>query len=457
MSSMMPRMLDAFRLGQFRLLWGGTLFGTTAFMTSFLLVPIVAYEITGSYTASGIAQMGSGVSMLLLGPIGGVIADRYAKKPLALVSQIVPGLIILGTGLLVVTDVMTIWMLFLSSLLMGVGFALMGPARQAWLGELVPKHMLSNGIALTQVAQNISQVLGPMLGSILLLIFAFGSGEIYFLVAGFFLITIPLTIRLPNATAARSAQRRSAISELGSGFRYLRGNARLRILWGYWMAIAVLRFASQTLLPGFIEQEFGVDASDTFILYLVVGVVALIANVPLASRVTGPRAWPMLIGFGVLMSAVFVMGALTPSFFALMLVAILVGISTTGVMLVNQALIMTNTRPEYFGRVMSFVVLGFAAQTLIAPIWGVSADAIGGRETMVMIGMIVLAATALLALGWLRTRGLPLEAGTPAAVAAEGAALPPGAARIPPIAEQMEPIVRMGAQKALHRAASSRD
>ena len=39
--------------------------------------------------------MGSGVSMLLLGPIGGVFADRYAKKPLALASQIVPGLIIL--------------------------------------------------------------------------------------------------------------------------------------------------------------------------------------------------------------------------------------------------------------------------------------------------------------------------------------------------------------------------
>ena len=114
----------------YRLLWGGTLFSTTAFMTSFLLVPIVAYEITGSYTASGLALMGSGCSMLLLGPIGGVIADRYSKKPLVLLGQIVPALLMLGTGVLVVTDVITLWMLFLSSLLMGVGFALMGPARQ---------------------------------------------------------------------------------------------------------------------------------------------------------------------------------------------------------------------------------------------------------------------------------------------------------------------------------------
>ena len=100
----------AFAERNYRLFWGGTLFSTTAFMTSFLLVPIVAYEITGSYAASGIAQMGSGISMLLLGPVGGVIADRYAKKPLVMIGQILPGLLILATGVLVVTGQITIWM-----------------------------------------------------------------------------------------------------------------------------------------------------------------------------------------------------------------------------------------------------------------------------------------------------------------------------------------------------------
>ena len=431
----------AFAVGNFRLLWGGTLFSTTAFMTSFLLVPVVAYEITESYTASGIAQMGSGFSMLLLGPIGGVIADRYAKKPLVLTGDIIPGLLILGTGVLAVTGVLTIWMLFLSSLLMGVGFALMGPARQAWTGQLLPKELMSNGVGLLQVAQNVSQVLGPMLGSILLLSFAVGSGELYFLIAGFFLFAIPLTMKLPNAQAVLAEQRRSAMSELASGFRYLRGSPRLRILWAYWMVIAVCRFSSQTLLPGFIERNFGVDASDTFLLYLVVGVVALATNFPLAGKVTGRRAWQLLIGFGFLMAVVFTMGALSPSFFALMLIAILVGVSTTGVMLVNQALIMTNSKPEYFGRVMSFVVLGFAAQTLLAPIWGVSADAIGGRETLLGVAAMIAVATVLLSLSWLRIRRLPLEPGTPAALAAAAAM------------SSVPLVARRGAQKS--RAATS--
>ena len=154
----------------------------------------------------------------------------------------------------------------------------------------------------------------------------------------------------------------------------------------------------------------------------------------------------MLIGSGFLMAIVFVMGALTPTFFALILVAILVGISTTGVMLVNQALIMTNTRPEYFGRVMSFVVLGFAAQTLLAPIWGFSADAIGGRETLTVVALIITAATTLLTFGWLRVRRLPLEAGTPAA-ASEPAPIVAPPLPIPAFAARVAPISRARAQK----------
>ena len=317
----------------------------------------------------------------------------------------------------------------------------MGPARQAWMGELLSRRMFANGVALQQVAQNISQVLGPMLGSILLLLFAFGSGEIYFLVAACFLIALPLTTALPNAGAVPGLRRRGAVEELRAGFRYLRGNPRLRILWGYWMVVAICRFAAQILLPGFIEREFGVPASDTFILYLIVGIVALAMNVPLAGLVSGRWAWQILIGFGFLMASVFFMAAMTPSFFALMLVAIAVGISTTGVMLANQALMMANSRPDYFGRVMSFVVLGFAAQSLLAPIWGGAADAIGARETMIMIGMIVVAATVLLTVGWRRSRRLPLEPGSAAA------ALLRARAAVPGFVERVAPVARMGTQK----------
>jgi len=97
---------------------------------------------------------------------------------------------------------------------------------------------------------------------------------------------------------------------------------------------------------------------------------------------------------------------------------------------------------------MSFVVLGFAAQSLLGPIWGVSADAFGGRGTRFVVAMIVLGATVTLGLAWRRTRRLPLDAGTPAALAAAGTSLGSGRpAPTPAFATQLAPVVRMGRQK----------
>ena len=89
---------------EFRMLCTGTMLATTAFMMSFILMPAVAYDITGNNTSAGIVQLGSGIGMLLVGPIGGVVADRLPKKPLVFAGQIVPGAVILAIGVLIVSD-----------------------------------------------------------------------------------------------------------------------------------------------------------------------------------------------------------------------------------------------------------------------------------------------------------------------------------------------------------------
>ena len=111
----------------YKMLWSGALLATTTFMMSFMLVPSVAFEITGSNAAAGFAQLGFGIAMLVVAPIGGVIADRVPKKPLVLVGQIVPCLVILATGLLIVGDAITVPILTVGTLIMGLAFAFMVP------------------------------------------------------------------------------------------------------------------------------------------------------------------------------------------------------------------------------------------------------------------------------------------------------------------------------------------
>lgn len=409
----------AFVVRDFRFMWGGSLLSVTAFMTSFSLIPSVAYELTGSYTAAGIAMLGSGVSQTLLGPIGGVIADRYRKKPLVMAGQALPGVLLAGLGALIVTDLISIPLLVLATLVMGAGFSLMGPARQAWTGFIVPRRLLPNAVALQQMSMNTGQVLGPTLIALFGLFMALEGGNtgiLFLVVASFFAIVVPLTASIRTEGPAKPLEERRALRiELAEGFRYLRRNPRLRILWGYFLLIVACGWGFQTLLPGVLAQEFGRAPTDVGPTFLIFGVSSLVINILLAGAVSGRWAWPFLMIMGLVMAIGFWLVAIAPSYGIFLILGSFVGAGRSGTMLVNQSLMMGNTRPEYFGRVMSFAMMAFGFQALFGPVWGGIADAIGGQETMALIGAMAAGATVFMLFGWLRTRNLPLEAGTAAA------------------------------------------
>ena len=453
----MGRMLQSFAAlseRDFRRLRSGSLLATTAFMTTFILVPIVAYEISGSYAASGIAQMGMAPAQLLLGPFGGVIADRYPKKPLVLAGQIFPCLIIIVTGVLIVTDQITIPLLFGSTFLMGAAFALMGPARQAWITDLLPQRLLPNGVALQQMSINIAQVFGPALASVIVFAFGVDAGVLYLLVSALFVIVIPLTTLLPwTAPSKKAGGWREARHELVEGFTYLRVRSRLLSLWLFWLLMVVCGFAMQTLLPGIMEREFGLDSTEALPVYLIFGVSAVAINIPLAGLVSGRWAWPMLLATALLMGIGLWLVAWAPVYGLFLILAAVAGAGRSGVMLVNQSILMSNTRPQYFGRIMSWVLIAFGLQAFLAPVWGAIADAIGGRETLFIVGLVVFAGSALMALAWTRLRRIPPESGTAAAHAAAEPPAPaeprqaPSPAFSPAFAARLAPVVLMDGQR----------
>ena len=254
-------------------------------------MPIVAYEITGSYAASGFAQAGM-VAQLVFGPFGGVIADRYKKKPLVLGSQIIPCAIIVATGILIVSDNITIPLLFGSTFLTGATFSLMGPARQSWVVELVPHRLLPNAVALQNMSINIAAVVGPALAATLVVSMGLNSGILYMLVAIPFVIVIPLTIMISGSGRATPPEERKPVAtEMAAGLRYITSRPNLRSLWVFWTMIVVTGFALQTLLPGLLDQEFGRPENEALIIGTIWGVTALPINLMLAG-VVGSRRWP---------------------------------------------------------------------------------------------------------------------------------------------------------------------
>jgi MFS family permease len=402
----------------YRQFWLGSTFATTAFMMSFMLVPSVAFEITGSNTAAGLAQMGSGIGMVAVSPIGGVIADRMRKKPLVLAGQIVPALVILATGILVLTDVITVALLTVATLVMGLGFAFMGPARQAWVGELVPRELYPNAIALQQIAQNVSQVAGPLLIA-LLVGNLLSIGGTYLFMASLFAVVLPITARLPN-TEPRAKERRSVRTELVAGLSYVWRDPRLRTLWLGFMGLVVCGFAFQTLLPGLLSEELDRAPSDVGLVFLSLAVAGLLTTVPLAGVVRSQRAWPILLAAGFIMALGFVLLARAPTYGLAIAAGVPLGVGRSAFMLVDNSLLMAGTDPAYHGRVMSLAMMGFGSQALLAPVWGAMADAVGVRTTLLVVGIAAASVTTMIGASWLTIRrnapvGRPVVGVEPAA------------------------------------------
>ena len=406
----------------YRLLWTGSLLATASFLTAFYLAPIVAYEVTGSYAASGFAQAGM-IAQVVFGPISGVIADRYRKKPLLLGSQIIPAVIAIVTGILILSDNITVPLLFVSTFFFGVGLSLMGPARQAWIVELVPRQLLPNAIALQTMSINIATLLGPALLAILIVSTGLSSGILYMLLAVPLVIALPLTLTINGSgRSAPHEQRRSMTTEIAAGLRYVTGRPVLRSLWLFWMLIVVTGFGLQTLVPGLLDQEFGRAENEALIIGTIWGLTALPINLMLAGVGGGRRwPWPLLFLSAERRRAITTrLTAWAPSFAVLLIVSAVAGAARSAVMLLNQTIMMSNTRQEYFGRVMSWIFVAVGLQGILAPIWGVVADAIGGRETLYVVGLVLVAGTVLMALSRARTRRIPPEPGTAvAAIEAE--------------------------------------
>ncbi|MCP5027575.1 MAG: MFS transporter [Actinomycetia bacterium] len=400
--SWLGRTFSALEHRDYKMLWSGSMLATTAFMMSFMLVPSVAFEITGSNAAAGFAQMGSGVAMFIVSPIGGVIADRTHKKPLVLAGQIVPAVVILTTGILIVTDRITVPMLTAATLVMGLGFAFMGPARQAWVAELVPRESLPNAIALQQIAQNISQVAGPLLIAILVGT-VLDTGGAYLFMASLFVVVLPITTRLPN-TEPSPREKRTVRAELAIGLRYVWTDPKLRTLWLGFVGIVVCGFAFQTLLPGLLSEELDRSPTEVGPLFLVLAVAGLVVNLLLAGLVHSSRAWPALLASGYVMAAGFMLLAGAPSYGVAIAAGIPLGVGRSGFMLLDNSLLMSSADPAYHGRVMSLAMMGFGSQALLAPVWGALADQVGVRTTLLIVGGVSALFTTMVGLSWLNLR-----------------------------------------------------
>ncbi len=165
--------------------------------------------------------------MLLLGPYGGVIADRVDKRRLMIALQSAMGVQALVLGMLTVTGAVQVWEIGVLAALLGLNNAFENPARQSFMLELVGSEHLRNAVSLNSVLVNVARAIGPAVAGIL--IATVGEGVCFLAnAASFVAVVVSLTTMDTAALSPTHADCRGRRGQLREGLRYVRSHAAAR-------------------------------------------------------------------------------------------------------------------------------------------------------------------------------------------------------------------------------------
>ena len=219
----------------------------------------LTFELTGLYAALGTVFLVNAIPGLGLALYGGVLADRVRnRKNIVFVGQLLNAGNAFAVGLLVLADVIAFEHLLLAGFLQGGVNAIMMPARQAMMPEVVGMRRLMNAVALNAAERDSVRLLAPALGGFL--IAWFSAAWIYFLMAGFYTFASASLLPMRSGALEREntkPRRRTTaggLTAIKEGLRYLAGDAVMRPLLGSTVAFALLAMPYVFLMPGWVAS-----------------------------------------------------------------------------------------------------------------------------------------------------------------------------------------------------------
>jgi len=349
----------------------------------------LTFELTDSAAALGAIFLGFGLPMLLLGPIGGVVADRYPRKLIVVISQwsfVVTNTVIAA---LVIADAVEFWMIFVAAVAEGAGVALGIPARQALIGDLVEEEDLGNAVALQQVSFNAVRIIAPTLAGALIAIDSVGLGGSYALQSVGYAAAALVMARVPVLRARAPVEHQlSPWRSIAEGVGYVRSRPALRTLVLIAYSVELTAFSYFVLTPAVVKDLFDGGSVALGLMTTAIAVGAFGASVVVARIADRESAWSAHIFAAFIFGPILIAFAASPIFAVAAVVGIAVGAAETGFISLNQSLAMRYSHGEFYGRVQSVLMFGFALNGLVGYPAGLAADAFGLRPTLIGLGAI---------------------------------------------------------------------
>lgn len=317
----------------------------------------LVYRLTGSAALLGLVGFLGQIPVFLLAPIGGVLADRFPKRNIVVVTQTIFMFLAFVFALLTLTHRIRPWHIPLLALLFGLVNAVDVPARQAFVPEMVPRELLLNAIALNSAMFNVARIIGPAIAGIV--VAAIGEGWCFLANAVSYIAVIVGLLMMDTPNTVPSSATANPLERLLEGLRFVARTSPIRAILLLLALVSVMGMSYTVLMPIFADRILKGGAKGLGILMSASGVGALLGALLLAMRESirglGKRAAFGAIGFGVSL----VLFSLSRSFWLSAILMVPAGFFMITQMASSNTLVQTLSPDELRGRVMSVYAMMF--------------------------------------------------------------------------------------------------
>jgi MFS family permease len=396
----------ALSVPNYRRYYGGqaiSLIGTWMQMTaqSWLVLTL-----THSSAALGVIVALQTLPVLLLGPYGGVIADRVDKRKMMVALQSAMGVQALMLGLLTVTGAVHVWHIGVLAALLGLNNAFENPARQSFMLEMVGPEHLRNAVSLNSVLVNAARTIGPAVAGIL--IASVGDGICFLVNAASFVAVIASLVTMDHNALNPTKPTPRAKGQLREGLRYVRRTPGLAVPLLMMAAVGCLTYEFQVSLPVMASRGLHAGATGFGFMIAAMGVGAVLGGLLVAAK--GRTGLAPLTAAASAFGIAITLAALAPSLELELLALALAGATSIAFMSTGNSTLQLTAAPGMRGRVMSLWFVAFQGSTPIGgPIVGWVMGVAGARAGL-GLGAVTCLVVAAIGLSALRRRsGAPRE------------------------------------------------
>lgn len=387
--SLLLQTLSSFQYRDYRIVWIAGLFMAGAYWLQQIVIGWLVFDMTKSAIFTSLALGLDALPYLFLGPLGGIVADRWDRRHVIAVSGVYMALVTLGLAIVVIYGAVQTWHILTYALIIGISYPIMDPVWVSLMAKTVPKKNIVNALALNAMVGNGTRLAFPPIGGLIIAIY--GAGPALIFGAGLYGVSSAAFLAVtPSKIRQQIGQRMSLLKQFFEGMQYVRHQPVVLglILMNVLMPLVYLPSVNR-MMPVYASDVFEIGPTGLGMLMAAIGFGCTVGATALASiKVISQRGKTVVVT--IMLSSVIMLGmSLIDDLLLATTLLVLVSAISTIYWSLSEAIILEVTPDDIRGRVVSLWGIGMGLFPLGSMTFGTVAEFLGPQSATFTAGLVI--------------------------------------------------------------------